>query len=153
MTRIALVDDEDNILASVSIALQSEGFDVDTFRNGEEAIIGLEKKKYDLGLFDIKMPRMNGNELLMKVRSSNDLNLRDMPIIFLVFSADSTLITKSGLFSTNSSLPFSIFFKNGSIMFCSIDFPMFFSYERIFPVAGRTFTVKEYTLGSSSRLS
>ena len=83
MTRIALVDDEPNILTSVSMALESEGFEVDTFKHGEEAIIGLEKKNYDLGLFDIKMPRMNGNELLMKVRTSNILNLKNMPIIFL----------------------------------------------------------------------
>ena len=66
MTHIALVDDETNILTSVSLALESEGFTVDTYVNGEEALAGLEQKKYDLGLFDIKMPRMNGNELLMK---------------------------------------------------------------------------------------
>ncbi len=83
MTNIALVDDEANILTSVSIALETEGFNVDTFTNGEEAIRGLENKKYDLGLFDIKMPRMNGNELLMKVRSSSNLELRNLPIIFL----------------------------------------------------------------------
>jgi len=83
MTYIALVDDESNILTSVSLALETEGFNVDTFKNGEEAIQALENKKYDLGLFDIKMPRMNGNELLMKVRSSSNLELRDLPIIFL----------------------------------------------------------------------
>ena len=83
MTNIALVDDESNILISVSLALRTEGFNVDTFKNGEDAIQGLENKKYDLGLFDIKMPRMNGNELLIKVRSSNNLELRNMPIIFL----------------------------------------------------------------------
>ena len=83
MTNIALVDDESNILTSVSLALETEGFNVDTFKNGEEAIRALESKKYDLGLFDIKMPRMNGNELLMKVRSSSNLELRDLPIIFL----------------------------------------------------------------------
>jgi two-component system response regulator ChvI len=83
MTRIALVDDEINILTSVSMALETEGFEVDTFENGEDAINGFEKKKYDLGLFDIKMPRMNGNELLMKVRSSKNIELQNMPIIFL----------------------------------------------------------------------
>ena len=83
MTNIALVDDEPNILTSVSLALETEGFNVDTFKNGEEAIHALENKKYDLGLFDIKMPRMNGNELLMKVRSSSNLELRNLPIIFL----------------------------------------------------------------------
>jgi len=83
MPNIALVDDEPNILTSVSIALESEGFIVDTFLNGQEALEGLESKNYDLGLFDIKMPRMNGNELLMKVRSSKNENLRNMPVIFL----------------------------------------------------------------------
>ena len=83
MPRIALVDDERSILTSVSLALQQEGFEVDTFMNGEEAMSGFEKKKYDLGLFDIKMPRMNGNELLMKVRSSKKPELKNMPIIFL----------------------------------------------------------------------
>ena len=83
MPRIALVDDEDSILISVSIALEQEGFEVDTFKNGEEAMRGLENKTYDLGLFDIKMPRMTGNELLMKIRSSKKLELKNMPIIFL----------------------------------------------------------------------
>ena len=83
MAHIALVDDEKNILTSVALGLESEGFTVDTYVNGEEALVGLEDKKYDLGLFDIKMPRMNGNELLMKVRASNNNNLRNMPVIFL----------------------------------------------------------------------
>ena len=83
MPHIALVDDESNILTSISLALESEGFIVDTYTNGQEALIGLESKEYDLGLFDIKMPRMNGNELLMKVRSSKNLSLKNMPVIFL----------------------------------------------------------------------
>jgi len=83
MTTIALVDDEQTILTSVSIALESEGYQVDTFLNGIEALEGLESKNYDLGLFDIKMPKMDGNELLTKVRSSKNKNLREMPIIFL----------------------------------------------------------------------
>ena len=45
--------------------------------------LGFENKTYDLGLFDIKMPRMTGNELLMKIRSSKKLELKNMPIIFL----------------------------------------------------------------------
>ena len=70
MPSIALVDDEQSILTSVSLSLESEGFKVDTFLNGVEALEALEKKSYDLGLFDIKMPKMDGNELLTKVRSS-----------------------------------------------------------------------------------
>ncbi len=83
MTKIALVDDEQSILTSVSLSLQSEGFTVDTFINGVEALEALESQSYDLGLFDIKMPKMDGNELLSKVRSSKIENLKDLPIIFL----------------------------------------------------------------------
>ena len=83
MAYIALVDDEQSILTSVSLSLESEGFAVDTFLNGLEALKAFESKKYDLGLFDIKMPKMDGNELLAKVRSSKIDNLKEMPIIFL----------------------------------------------------------------------
>ena len=83
MTNIALVDDEESILTSVSLSLESEGFSVDTFINGEEALIALKSKSYDLGLFDIKMPKMDGNELLSKVRASKDIKLKELPIIFL----------------------------------------------------------------------
>ncbi len=83
MPKIALVDDEQSILTSVSLSLQSEGFTVDTFLNGVEALEALESQYYDLGLFDIKMPKMDGNELLSKVRSSKIENLKDLPIIFL----------------------------------------------------------------------
>ena len=83
MPSIALVDDEESILTSVSLSLQSEGFEVDTFLNGVEALEALENKSYDLGLFDIKMPKMDGNELLSKVRSSKIEKLKQMPIIFL----------------------------------------------------------------------
>ena len=83
MTNIALVDDEESILTSVSLSLESEGFFVDTFINGEEALIALQNKSYDLGLFDIKMPKMDGNELLSKIRASKDIKLKELPIIFL----------------------------------------------------------------------
>ena len=83
MTSIALVDDEQSILASVSLALEAEGYEVDTFHNGLEALNALEKNNYDLGLFDIKMPKMDGNELLSKVRNSKKTDLKEMPIIFL----------------------------------------------------------------------
>lgn len=83
MTLIALVDDENSIRTSVALALESEGFKVDVFQNGVEALEALESKHYDLGLFDIKMPKMDGNELLSKVRSSRKDFLKEMPIIFL----------------------------------------------------------------------
>ena len=83
MVTIALVDDENSIRTSVSLALEAEGFIVDVFQNGLEALEALESKTYDLGLFDIKMPKMDGNELLSKVRSSKNNDLKEMPIIFL----------------------------------------------------------------------
>ncbi len=83
MPTIALVDDEQSILTSVSLSLESEGFKVDTFLNGIEALKALENNSYDLGLFDIKMPRMDGNELLYKVRNSKIEKLKELPIIFL----------------------------------------------------------------------
>ena len=83
MTTIALVDDEQSILTSVSLALEAEGYNVDTYKNGVEALQGLESKEYDLGLFDIKMPKMDGNELLNKLRTSKKIDLRELPIIFL----------------------------------------------------------------------
>ena len=83
MVNIALVDDEQSILTSVALSLESEGFKVDTFHNGLEALEALETKEYDLGLFDIKMPKMDGNELLSKVRNSKSESLKKMPVIFL----------------------------------------------------------------------
>ncbi len=83
MSNIALVDDEQSILTSVSLSLESEGYKVDTFLNGIDALEALETKSYDLGLFDIKMPKMDGNELLAKVRSSKIKTLQELPIIFL----------------------------------------------------------------------
>ncbi len=83
MVNIALVDDEESILTSVSLSLESEGYKVDTFINGIDALKALENKNYDLGLFDIKMPKMDGNELLTKIRSSKIEKLKELPIIFL----------------------------------------------------------------------
>ena len=83
MVTIALVDDENSIRTSVSLALESDGFQVDVFNNGVEALEALETKHYDLGLFDIKMPKMDGNELLSKVRNSKSESLKKMPVIFL----------------------------------------------------------------------
>lgn len=75
---IALVDDDRNILTSVTIALESEGFHVRTYPDGQKAYDALSKNPADLAVFDIKMPRMDGMELLRKVRETSD-----MPVIFL----------------------------------------------------------------------
>ncbi len=75
---IALVDDDRNILTSVSMALENEGFKVQTYLDGESAYIGITRTPPDLAVIDIKMPRMNGEELLRKLRKKTDI-----PIIFL----------------------------------------------------------------------
>lgn len=83
MPTIALVDDDRNILTSVSIALESEGYRVDTYTDGNAALQGFDTKRPDLAIFDIKMPRMDGMELLRRVRQSSD-----MPVIFLTSKDD-----------------------------------------------------------------
>ena len=81
--KIALVEDDRNILTSVSIALESEGFSVDTYTDGNDALRGLSQKPADLAILDIKMPRMDGMELLLKIRKKSV-----MPIIFLTSKDD-----------------------------------------------------------------
>ncbi|WP_404382855.1 response regulator transcription factor [Caenispirillum salinarum] len=80
---IALVDDDRNILTSVSILLESEGFKVTTYNDGAEALDGLERAPADLAVLDIKMPRMDGMELLQRLRKDTD-----MPVIFLTSKDD-----------------------------------------------------------------
>ncbi|NVJ69977.1 MAG: response regulator transcription factor [Alphaproteobacteria bacterium] len=76
--QIALVDDDRNILTSVTIALEAEGFRVRTYPDGQKAWEALSKNPADLAVLDIKMPRMDGMELLRKLRE-----VTDMPVIFL----------------------------------------------------------------------
>ena len=75
---IALIDDDRNILTSISIALEKEGFNVQTYLDGESALIGLSRTPPDLAVVDIKMPKMDGEELLKKLRKKTSL-----PVIFL----------------------------------------------------------------------
>jgi two-component system response regulator ChvI len=78
MATIALVDDDKNILTSVSMLLEQEGYQVKTFSDGAAALTGLSATPPDLAILDIKMPRMDGLELLRRLRQSGDL-----PVIFL----------------------------------------------------------------------
>lgn len=83
MPTIALVDDDRNILTSVSIALESEGYRVQTYTDGASALDGLLTDPPTLAIFDIKMPRMDGMELLRRLRQTSD-----MPVIFLTSKDD-----------------------------------------------------------------
>jgi two-component system response regulator ChvI len=75
---IALVDDDRNILTSVSMTLEQEGYQVRTYTDGESALQGLLAKPADLAVLDIKMPRMDGMELLQRLRQRSN-----MPVVFL----------------------------------------------------------------------
>jgi two-component system response regulator ChvI len=78
MPTIALVDDDRNILTSVSIALEAEGYRIMTYTDGVSALEGFKTSPPDLAILDIKMPRMDGMELLRRLRQKTD-----MPVIFL----------------------------------------------------------------------
>jgi two-component system, OmpR family, response regulator ChvI len=78
MPTIALVDDDRNILTSVSIALEAEGYRIMTYTDGASALDGFKTSPPDLAILDIKMPRMDGTETLRRLRENSDL-----PVIFL----------------------------------------------------------------------
>lgn len=80
---IALVDDDRNILTSVSMSLEAEGFNVKTYNDGEEGLAGITSSPPDLVVLDIKMPRMDGMEVLSKLREKSAL-----PVIFLTSKDD-----------------------------------------------------------------
>jgi len=75
---IALVDDDRNILTSISMALENEGFKVQTYIDAESALVGISRNPPDLAVIDIKMPRMDGEELLKRLRKKTVI-----PILFL----------------------------------------------------------------------
>lgn len=77
--KIILVDDDRNILTSVSMALESEGYDVQTYNDGEAGLAGIEAENPDLVVLDIKMPRMDGMQVLKHLRERTAL----LPVIFL----------------------------------------------------------------------
>src|SRR6218665_1713168 len=88
---IALVDDDRNILTSLSVTLQSEGFVTRLYSDGEAALKALVENPPDLAVLDIKMPRMDGMELLRRLREKSDF-----PVIFLT-SKDEELDEALGL--------------------------------------------------------
>src|SRR5580704_3672770 len=83
MQRIALVDDDEDILTSVSIALELEGYKVATYRDGASALMAFKTSPPDLAVLDIKMPRMDGMEMLRRLRE-----ISDVPVIFLTCKDD-----------------------------------------------------------------
>ena len=80
---IALVDDDRNILTSVSMALEAEGFRTRSFNDGSDALRSFTVQPVDLVILDIKMPRMDGMEVLSRIRNSSNV-----PVIFLTSKED-----------------------------------------------------------------
>lgn len=78
MTTIALIDDDRNILTSLALALEAEGYSVRTYKDGEEGLAGLTKEPPDLAILDVKMPRLDGFEVMTRLRETMTL-----PVIFL----------------------------------------------------------------------
>ena len=83
MAKIALVDDDRNILTSVSMTLEAEGYDVSTYNDGLQALNAFNETMPDMAVLDIKMPRMDGMDLLGRLRQKTD-----MPVIFLTSKDD-----------------------------------------------------------------
>ena len=83
MSKIALVDDDRNILTSVSMTLEAEGFEVETYSDGQSAFEAFSKRMPELAVLDIKMPRMDGMDLLQRLRQRTT-----MPVIFLTSKDD-----------------------------------------------------------------
>ena len=83
MSKIALVNDDRNILTSVSMTLEAEGFEVETYNDGQSALDAFNKNMPELAVLDIKMPRMDGMDLLQRLRQKTS-----MPVIFLTSKDD-----------------------------------------------------------------
>ena len=83
MVKICLIDDDQNILASLSLALKSEKFEVETYSDGIAGLEAVKDNNFDIAILDIKMPRLDGLEVLQKLRNSSDI-----PVIFLTSKDD-----------------------------------------------------------------
>jgi two-component system response regulator ChvI len=83
MAKIALIDDDENIVASVSMALESHGHRVSAYYDGVSGLAGLEAEPPDVVILDVKMPRMDGMEVLRRLRQTSNV-----PVIMLTSKDD-----------------------------------------------------------------
>lgn len=88
LKRLLIVDDEPNLLRAVAACLRGEGYDVDTARSGEEALVHIAQRLPDLIVSDIRMPRMDGYALARQLRSNPRTDL--IPIVFLTAKDESS---------------------------------------------------------------
>lgn len=84
--RLLIVDDEPSLLRAVSVCLRGEGYEVDTARSGDEALVHIAQRVPDLIVSDIRMPRMDGYALARQLRSNPRTDL--IPIVFLTAKDD-----------------------------------------------------------------
>jgi len=129
MPKIALVDDDRNILTSVSMTLEAEGYQVATYTDGASGLEGLSNERPDLAILDIKMPRMDGMELLRRLRQKSDV-----PVIFLT-SKDEEIDELFGL-------------KMGADDFITTPFSQRLLVERVKAVLRRAAAPKEGATGT-----
>jgi two-component system response regulator ChvI len=116
-TTIALVDDDLNILTSLSIALEAEGYRITTYQDGASALDGFRTSPPDLAILDIMMPRMDGMELLRRLRQKSNL-----PVIFLTSKEeqiDELFGLKLGADISSASHSRNGFLSNGSKPCCA----------------------------------
>jgi CheY-like chemotaxis protein len=117
MPTIALVDDDRNILTTVSIALEAEGYRTNTYSDGVSALDGFRTAPPDLAILDIKMPRMDGVETLRRLREKSDL-----PVIFLTSKEeemDELVGLKMGLMTSSVNHSRIGFWSSGSRFCCA----------------------------------
>ena len=99
MTTLALVDDDENIVASLKIFFEAEGYNVRTYHDGLSALGALTDSPPDLAILDVKMPKMDGMELLKRLRQTSEL-----PVIFLTSKDEEIDELKSQLSMSGDSL-------------------------------------------------
>src|SRR3984957_20532760 len=83
MAKITLIDDDENIVTSVSLALESHGHEVKAYFDGVSGLAALENEPPDLAVLDVKMPRLDGMEVLRRLRQTSNL-----PVIMLTSKDD-----------------------------------------------------------------
>ena len=93
MAKITLVDDDENIVTSVSLALESHGHEVKAYYDGASGLAALENEPPDLAILDVKMPRMDGLEVLQRIRAEEEF--KRLPVVILSSSREENDLARS----------------------------------------------------------
>ena len=100
MANITLIDDDENIVASVSLALESHGHKFTAYHDRASGLAALKSSPPDLAILDVKMPRMDGLEVLQRIRA--DERLRRMPVVILSSSREESDLVRSWNLGVNA---------------------------------------------------